>query len=387
MTVKIKSTVVFAHCERAVEQNKRIIIAQGGSRSGKSYNLLIWWVQKLLSEDGKTLSIVRKTLPSLKASILKDLVEVLELFGIYDPTKWHKQDGYYELPNGSIINFFSVDEPQKLRGSKRTYLYCNEANELHIEDWRQLIMRTESIVTMDYNPSEINSWIYDLEERDDAYLFLTTWRDNPYLPQSIIDEIERFKETDENYYRIYSLGERGLPTTLVFNTWHLTDKIPEHTKLLAYGIDFGYSSPNTLVAVYEDKVDNAIYLKEYLYLRNTTIPDFIYKITDLGINLKQDFYCDSAKPEAIEELRRAGLNAKPVKKNTILHGIDLIKRKKVFIYNESPNLINELNSYSWKKDKNGKIIDEPIDDNNHLLDPVRYVMEMKVGRNTGVHVY
>lgn len=386
MAIKIFSTIVFAHCERAVEQGKRIIIAQGGSRSGKSYNILIWWIQKLLQEDGKTLSIVRKTLPSLKASILKDLVEVLELFEIYDPSKWHKQEGYYELPNGSIINFFSVDEPQKLRGAKRTYLYCNEANELTLEDWRQLIMRTESTVTIDYNPSELDSWIYDLEERDDAYMFLTTWRDNPYLPQSIIDEIEMFKETDENYYRIYSLGERGLPTTLVFNTWHLIDSIPKTAKLIGRGADFGFNSPTTLIEIWKN--NNELYFNELLYVRSQTMDDIIYNISNLNINKHDEIWCDSALPQNIEDLRKnGGFNAKPVKKASILHGIDLIKRHKVFITSDSKNIINEFKSYKWKTDKNGKTLDSPEDDNNHAIDAIRYVMEMKVGRNTGVYVY
>jgi len=131
--MKIQTTKVFEELLTSDELGKRIVVAQGGSRSGKTFNILIYWIYKLLREDKKTLSIVRKTLPSLKNSVLKDLIEILELFGMYDPAKFHKQEGYYELGT-NIINWFSVDEPQKLRGSKRDYLYCNEANELRIED-------------------------------------------------------------------------------------------------------------------------------------------------------------------------------------------------------------------------------------------------------------
>ena len=177
-------------------------MAQGGSRSGKTFNILIYWIYKLLREDKKTLSIVRKTLPSLKNSVLKDLIEILELFGMYDPAKFHKQEGYYELGT-NIINWFSVDEPQKLRGSKRDYLYCNEANELRIEDWNQLIFRTTDKVICDLNPSELSCWVYELEERDDCYYFKTTWRDNPFVDDNIIKELESLKDKDENLYRIY----------------------------------------------------------------------------------------------------------------------------------------------------------------------------------------
>jgi phage terminase large subunit len=311
---------------------------------------------------------------------------VLELYGIYDPTKWHKQEGWYELPNGSIINFFSCDEPQKLRGSKRDYLYCNEANELDLEDWRQLIMRTESVVTLDFNPSEITSWVYDLEKREDSYFFKTSWRDNPFLPQTLIDEIERLKETDENYYRIYSLGERGVPTTLVFNTWHVCDEIPKTAKLLGRGADFGFNSPTAVVEVWKD--DNTLYLHELLYVRSQTMNDIIYNLDKLNINKNDEIWCDSALPQNIEDLKRNGsYNAKPVKKNSILHGIDMIKRHKVFITKNSTNIINEFQNYKWKTDKNGIIVDTPEDNHNHACDAIRYVLEMKANKPTGVYVY
>lgn len=379
--MKIKTTIVFEHLLKAEEQGKRIILAQGGSRSGKTFNILIWWIQKLLKEEGKTLSIFRKTLPSLKNSILKDLVSVLELFGVFDPNKWHKQEGWYELPNGSIINWGSADEPQKLRGSKRDYLYCNEANELDLEDWRQLIMRTESMITLDFNPSEITSWVYDLEKREDAYFFKTTWRDNPFLPQSLIDEIERLKETDENYYRIYSLGEKGIPTTLVFNKWTIADEIPKNAKLLGRGSDFGFNAATTLIEVWQR--NDELYLHELLYVRNMTMGDIVYKMNELKIEKTDAIWCDSALPQNIEELRRNRYNAKPVEKKSILSGIDKIKRHKVYITKSSTNIIKEFSSYKWKTDKNNQLLDVPEDDNNHTVDAIRYVLESTLNKRQG----
>jgi phage terminase large subunit len=366
---------------KAEEQGKKIVCLQGGSRSGKSFNTLIWWVQKLLKEPKKTLSIFRKTLPSLKNSILKDLVTVLDLYEIYDPTKWHKQEGWYELPNGSIINWGSADEPQKLRGSKRDYLFCNEANELDLEDWRQLIMRTEGMVTLDFNPSEISCWVYDLEQREDCYYFKTTWRDNPFLPQSLIDEIERLKETDEQYYRIYSLGEKGIPTTLVFNRWNLTDQIPPDAKLLGRGMDFGFNSPTTLIEVY--KKDEELYLKELLYVRNLTMGDIVYKMNELKIEKTDKIWCDSALPQNIEELKRNRFNAQGVSKQSILAGVDKIKRHKVFITNDSPNILKEFGSYKWKTDRDGNILDSMIDDMNHTIDAIRYVLDSTLNKHQG----
>ena len=379
--MKIKTSVVFAHLIKAEEQGKKLVCLQGGSRSGKTMNTLIWWIQKLLKEEKKTLSIVRKTLPSLKNSILKDLIYVLEMYEIYDPSKWHKQDGYYELPNGSIINWFSCDEPQKLRGSKRDYLYCNEANELDLEDWRQLIMRTEGMVTLDFNPSEINSWVYDLEQRDDCYYFKTTWRENPFLPQTLIDEIERLKDTDENYYRIYSLGEKGIPTTLVFNKWFTIDKVPSDAKLLGRGMDFGFNDATTLVEVYQR--GDELYLNELMYVKNLTMGDIIYKMGEFSIEKTDNIWCDSALPQNIEELRRQRWNAKPVSKASILSGIDKIKRHKVFITEKSVNILREFGSYKWKTDKDGKLLDVPLDQDNHTIDSVRYVLESTLNKHQG----
>ena len=379
--MKIKTSVVFAHLIKAEEQGKKLVCLQGGSRSGKTMNTLIWWIQKLLKEEKKTLSIVRKTLPSLKNSILKDLITVLDMYEIYDPSKWHKQDGYYELPNGSIINRFSCDEPQKLRGSKRDYLYCNEANELDLEDWRQLIMRTEGMVTLDFNPSEINSWVYDLEQRDDCYYFKTTWRENPFLPQTLIDEIERLKDTDENYYRIYSLGEKGIPTTLVFNKWFTIDKVPSDAKLLGRGMDFGFNDATTLVEVYQRGEE--LYLNELMYVRNMTMGDIIYKMGEFSIEKTDAIWCDSALPQNIEELRRQRWNAKPVSKASILSGIDKIKRHKVFITEKSVNILREFGSYKWKTDKDGKLLDVPHDADNHTIDSVRYVLESTLNKHQG----
>lgn len=377
---KVQTTLVFDHILKAEDMGKKLVVAQGGSRSGKTVNILCFWIYKLLQEK-KTLSIVRKTLPSLKNSILKDLIFVLEMYGIYDPSKWHKQEGWYELPNGSIINFFSCDEPQKLRGSKRDYLYCNEANELTLEDWRQLIMRTEGMVTLDLNPSEINCWVYDLENREDCYYFKTTWRDNPFLSKSLIDEIERLKETDENYYRIYSLGERGIPTTLVFNTWQICDTIPSDAKLLGRGADFGYNDATTLIEVYQKNEE--LYLKELLFVRNLTMGDIIYKMNEFSIEKTDAIWCDSALPQNIEEFRRARYNAKPVEKKSILSGIDKIKRHKVFIHKDSVNMIREFQSYKWKVDKDGRLLDVPVDLDNHTIDAVRYVLESTLNKRQG----
>jgi phage terminase large subunit len=372
--LKIQTTRVF---EDLISTDKRICIFQGSSRASKSYNILIYWVYRLLQEENKTLSIVRKTLPALKGSILRDLKEILIKFEVYDANNWNSTDGYYELGT-NVIEWFSLSDEQRLRGRKRDYLFINEATEVSEDEYTQLILRTSDRVIIDFNPSLWNSWIYDLEGKDDVFYTIVTYKDNPFLSDIQVKEIEKLKFRDQNLWRVFGLGLKGVPTRVVFNHQQIIGEIPPEAKLLGYGIDYGYHDAQTLIAVYKN--DDNIYVNELLYLKRTTIPDFIYKIKDLELNLKDDYIADSANPQGIEEMRRAGINIKPVAKGTILHGIDLIKRHNLFVTSTSINLIDELNQYVWKQDKNLKNLDEAIDDFNHCIDPIRYVLQMKVNK-------
>jgi phage terminase large subunit len=379
--MKIQTTRVFQDLQ---ESTKRVNVFQGSSRASKTYNILIWFIVKLLNEDNKVFSIVRKTLPALKGSVLRDLKEILDKLELLEVGKWHQADGYYELGT-NIIEWFSVDDETKLRGRKRDYLFINEATELSQDEYVQLALRTGGVIVMDLNPSLWKSWIYDLEGEEDVKYNYITYLDNPFLEPTTIQEIEKLKTRDPNLWRIFGLGERGLPTKMVFTHQQFYYELPPEARLLGYGIDWGYSDPSSLVSVH--KLGDSIYCEELLYLRNITIPDFIYKIKDLNLNLREDFIADSANPSAIEELRRNGINCKPVKKDSILHGIDLLKRSNFFIHAGSKNLQQELLSYVWKTDKNNNNLDEPVDSDNHLIDGIRYVMEMKTSRYTGTFVY
>jgi phage terminase large subunit len=379
--VKIQTTKVF---QDLISQNNRVCVFQGSSRASKTYNILIYYIYLLLQEENKVLSIVRKTLPALKGSILRDLKEILINFGVFNPDNWHSVDGYYQLGT-NLIEWFSVDDETKLRGRKRDYLFINEATEVTYDEYIQLALRTSGRIVIDLNPSLWNSWIYDLEGQPDVFYTIVTYKDNPFLSQSLIDEIEKLQHRDPNLWRVFGEGKKGVPTRVVFSHQQFYSELPQSAKLLAYGVDFGYNDPSTLVRVYKD--GDSIYCEELLYLRNVTISDFIYKIKDLGLNLTDDYICDSANPQGIAEMSRAGINSKSVRKDTILSGIDQIKRSNFFVHHNSKNLIEELNSYVWKSDKNGNNLDETEDKNNHLIDPIRYVLTMKVMRNSGVFVY
>jgi phage terminase large subunit len=378
--LKIQTTQTF---EDLLNPDYRNYVFQGASRAGKSYNIVLWMVIDLLNKENKIYSIVRKTLPALKASVLRDLKEILIKLDLYDSNKWHTVDGYVEI-GSNIIEWFSLDLEERVRGRKRDVCFINEATEISFEEYVQLNLRTTERMIMDFNPSLWQSWLYDLEKQPDTFYTIVTYHDNPFLSKIQVEEIEKLQHRDPNLWRVFGLGQKGIPTRVVFSHQQIYDELPQGAKLLGLGIDIGFNDANTLVRVYKD--GDSIYCEELLYLRNTTISDFIYKIKDLGINLTDDFIVDSAAPQAIAEMSRSGINAKPVKKDTILSGIDQIKRHNLFIHRNSLNLQMELNSYVWKSDKNGNNLDEPEDKNNHIIDALRYVLQMKIMRNTGVYV-
>jgi phage terminase large subunit len=222
--------------------------------------------------------------------------------------------------------------------------------------------------------------VYDLENRDDCYLFKTTWRDNPFVDKNIIKELESLKEKDENLYRIYNLGEKGIATQLVFTKFNTIERIPQGMKLLGRGMDFGYNSPTTLVEVYKN--NDSLYFRELLYTKGMTMPDIIHRMEQMNIEKTDTIWCDSALPQNIEELKRVRFNAKPVSKKSILHGIDLIRRHHVFIEETSKNILMEFGSYKFKEDKDGFLLDVPEDDNNHMIDAIRYVLESELNKKS-----
>lgn len=375
--MKIQSNSVFEHLENS---NKRITIEQGGTRSGKTYNILMWLIfGYAMKNTGKTITICRKTYPSLRASSMRDFFDILRQYEIYNEADHNKSNSEYRL-EGNLFEFISLDQPQKVRGRKRDVLYINEANELYFEDWQQLIFRTTEKAILDYNPSDEFHFIYDkIKPRDDADFYITTYKDNPFLSEEIIKEIERLKFIDENYWKIYGQGQIGSSQALIFRI-NECNGIPTDAKFLSYGMDFGFTNdPTTLVAIYQQG-DN-IYLKELIFQTGLTNRDIDEKLRFQEIERKEIF-ADSAEPKSIEELYRMGWNIKPATKGqgSVNIGIDMMKRYKLFITKDSVNMIKEFRNYKWQEDKNGNILNVPVDLFNHTIDAVRYGLYDKLAR-------
>ncbi len=373
----IQTNKVFNHL---IKSDKRIIVEQGGTRSGKTYNILLWLIFYYTERNtAKTITICRKSFPSLRASVMRDFFDILREHDLYREEYHNKSSHEYHL-NGNLVEFISLDQPQKIRGRKRNLLYINEANELFYEDWQQLIFRTDGRIILDYNPSESFHWIYDrVIPREDCDFYQTTYRDNPFLDEKIKQEIERLKETDDDYWRIYGLGERGMSRATVFQFG--TSEIPQEAKLLSYGLDFGFTNdPSAIVAIYQHG-DN-LYLDELLYRTGMTNRDLHHHLQSLGLDRRDEIFADSAEPKSIEELHRFGWNVKPTAKgqDSINAGIDILKRHKLFATARSNNLIKELQNYKWTEDKNGNLLNKPIDVMNHALDAARYAVYNKLSK-------
>jgi phage terminase large subunit len=364
--MRLKTNIVFEHLDESV---KKIVAEQGGTRSGKTYNILMWIIFRYsILHTGETITIVRKTFPSVRATVMRDFFDILRKYDLYTEDNHSKSSNEYHL-NGNLVEFISLDQPTKIRGRKRNLLFINEANELEYEDWRQLIFRTSGRVIIDYNPSDEYSWIYEkVITRKDCDFYVTTYRDNPFLEQTIIEEIERLKQTDETYWQIYGLGQRGTSKATIFQFQE--GIVPEDAEFLSYGMDFGFNDPTTLVEVY--RKDNDLYLNEILYRTGMTGYDMSQFLKQ--IDLKGYIYADSARPEIIEELRRMGLPIRKTKKgdSSIQAGIDILKRYRINVTNNSDNLIRELRNYKWAEDKSGRLTNIPVKGNDHAIDAARY---------------
>tara|TARA_R110000796_G_scaffold51154_1_gene120657 strand:- start:1041 stop:2198 length:1158 start_codon:yes stop_codon:yes gene_type:complete len=376
MQTEILTNVVYEHLR---DSKEKIVVEQGGTRSGKTYNILLYIIFKYCTDNvGKTITICRKTFPALRGTVMRDFFDILKERDIYREEFHSKSTHEYHL-NGNLVEFLSLDQSQKIRGRKRDFLFCNEANELTFEDWQQLIFRTTERVVIDFNPSDEFHWIYDrVLTREDAEFYQTSYLDNPFLSKTIVKEIERLKYIDENYWRVYGLGERGKSRSLIFN-FSTIPNIPESAKLVGRGLDFGFTNdPTALVETYVEG-DN-MYVKELLYRTGLTNQDIGNELKRLQLDRRDEVWCDSAEPKSIEEIHRMGWNTKKTFKGEITIGIDIIRRYKLFATDDSINLIKELKNYKYIEDKNGQLTNKPIDAFNHTLDALRYSVVNRLTR-------
>lgn len=384
----MEATEIF---ERNYDSNSKIVINRGGTRSSKTWSLnqlcALWLISGNYGHDKYCYegvwTTVRKYRTNLDGTVIRDFEDILKAEGWYSGVDHNKTKKQYRYGK-RLVEFIGADDEQKLRGAKRNILYCNEANELEYkQEFFQLLMRTENKIFLDFNPDDEQLWInQELEikrskEVGDVEVIVSNYKNNSFLPKSLIKEIEYLQQTDKEFWKIYGLGEYGNISGLVFENVKYVDSMPD-CKLVAYGLDFGYSiDPSACLAVY--KRDDELYLKEIIYERQLTNQDLAERLRP--IIGRDEVICDSAEPKSIEEIYRLGLNAKPATKgrDSILNGIDILKRYKINVVNSS-NLRREFRMYKWATDKNGNSLQKPIG-SDHLLDALRYVALIHLKEN------
>lgn len=377
---EIKTTKVFRVISDAIDEGYTTISAQGSSRSGKTYNIIIWLVVYALTHPNTRVSVVRGTRPALKGSVWLDFKEVIFSLDLWDSKAENKTELTYRLTNGSWFEFFSGSDEQKIRGWKRDVLFVNEANELTELQYQQLAMRTSRFTILDYNPSFTEDhWISTNVNRDKrTFHFITTYKDNPFLEQVIIDEIESLQHKNKSLWRVYGLGLQAIIEGLIFTNVEVVDEFPDYCKREWIGIDYGFTHDPTAVVrvgVYEDK----LFVEELLYRTHMTNSDLIRFLKTLNIG-RTKIIAESAEPQRAEEIKRAGFNVHKVRKfpDSVTSGVNKMLEYKICPTVRSYNAQKELKNYTYAQDKEGNWLNEPVDAYNHIIDAVRYCVMSEI---------
>jgi phage terminase large subunit len=367
---------------QGLADSKTIISLQGSSRSAKTYNIIIFLIVYILQHENTRLSIVRKTLPALKGSVLIDFKEILSRMDLWDNKQFNKTELIYRFPNGSWVEFFSTDDEQKIRGRKRGILFANEANELSYLEWQQLIMRTTLFAVLDYNPSfSEDHWIETVNKDPDCYHFISTYKDNPFLEQKIIDDIEKLRDKNKSLWTVYGLGLRAVIEGRIFDNYEIVEEIPKWIKKRWIGMDFGYTNDPT--AIVEVAINNEdFYIDEYCY-RTRMLTNDIIKVLKKECP-ERKIISESADPRLITEIHNAGLNIHAVEKfqGSIMAGLTKMQEYHIKITKRSVHVKKEIDNYVYDQDRDGKYLNVPVDEFNHAIDASRYiVLEEIIGKN------
>ena len=375
----MKATRIYALNLHAKELT---VVNVGGARSSKSYSLAQVICDLMSNQTGKHIGVCRKTFPALRMTAMELMIRLLKEYGMYNAAWHNKTASTYEY-NGNLLQFFSLDDPEKIKSTEFNYVWMEEANEFTYEDYTVLKLRMSgkcgegerNHMYLSLNPTDENNWIAKkLIHENDVRVIHSTYKDNLYLDDAYKAMLEDLINQDENYYRVYVLGEWGKLENLVFRNWKSTARVPDKVDAFAYGLDFGYNNPSAIVRV--SICDREVYVEERLYrthMTNAQIIEF------LSHEPKGDIYCDPTELQQIEEIKGAGYAAYPANKDVKL-GIDLCRRQTLLVTLDSANLMKEIQGYAYKKSKDGAVLDEPVKYADHLVDAMRYAVYGLVDR-------
>lgn len=371
-----------------------LLVHSGGSSSSKTYSVLQALITIASSQENKVITVVGQDIPNLKKGAIRDTEHIIsaEPFFQQQIRNHNRSSHTYEFVTGSILEFTSYDDEQDAKNGKRTHCFINEANGVAYGIFEQLRIRTSELTIIDFNPSG-EFWAHTkLFGRDDVTWINSTYKDNKFINPTVKKAILSYEPTPENIERgtankyrwdVYGLGKLGKLDGLVFEDFKTVEAMPQLPKWTVYGLDFGYTNdPTALIEIQYSA--GKLYLRELIYETGLTNDDIGKRLKELGLKYSDKIIADSAEPKSIEEIKRMGFKVVPAKKgkDSIMNGIDLMKRYPILIHGRSLNLINEFNQYQWVKDRNGKAINKPIDNFNHAIDASRYAIMEQVGKGT-----
>jgi len=380
--------------KQAHQNNKRYRILYGGAGSGKSHFVGQEILVNMLRNNGYSYLVVRKTSKSIRISVFRLLVDMINEYDLGKVFSINKTEMSVHCRSGSSLVTSGLDDVEKLKSvANINRIWVEEANEITEKDFNQLDLRMRGAnklgyqMTVTFNPVSELHWLkkrfFDVGD-EQAFVLKTTYKDNPFLDKQYVKTIEALKQQDYQYYRIYALGDWGSIGNLVYTNWEKQDLSIIKGSFDNYfnGLDFGFSSdPTAYIRTHLDAKRKLIYVTDEMYLVQEHLDDLADKLVN---KLGQEYVtCDSSEPRSIADLKRHGIRALAAKKGpgSIEHGIKWLQGYKIVVDLSCTNTIKELTSYKWKEDKDGNTIAKPVDINNHLLDALRYCLESEMIQN------
>ncbi len=351
---------------------KRIRAVQGGTSAGKTVAILSVLIDAAQRDKTPTTtSIVSESFPHLRRGAMKDFLTIMEAQGYFKPDQWSKTDFTYTFETGSRIEFFSADQPEKVRGPRRERLFLNECNNVPYETFDQLEIRTSEYIFLDWNPTT-DFWFYDqVKKRDDVDFLIVNYTHNEGLAPEIVKSIEQ-RRGNAQWWKVYGEGQLGEAEGRIFKGWQIIDSIPHEARLERYGLDFGYTNdPTGLIALYY--FNGGYIIDEIAYTKGLSNK----QIADILLNQKRALIiADSAEPKSIDEIISYGLNVLPCTKGpgSVLQRIQLAQDQQISVTKRSTNVIKEYRNYLWLTDKDGRIINEPDHLWSHAMDAFMYAL-------------
>ena len=361
--------------KRITNLKKRIRAIQGGTSASKTISIILYLIDRAQSDDEpKLTSIVSESFPHLKRGAMRDFLLIMETHNYFVPDRWNKSDFIYTFETGSKIEFFSADQPSKVRGPRRDRLFINEVNNIPFETFEQLEVRTNDFVFLDWNPVTEFWFYYDvLGKRNDVEHIKLTYLDNEGLSESIIKSIEQRKNR-KGWWQVYGLGELGEVEGKIYKDWQIIDEIPHQARLERYGLDFGYSNdPSSLVAIYY--YNGGYILDEILFQRGLSNKEIAGTLQNVPPAL---VIADSAEPKSIDEIKEFNINILGAEKgpDSVRNGIQLVQDQRISMTKQSVNIIKEYRNYLWMTDKEGDFLspNQPEHEFSHCMDAIRYAI-------------